>query len=292
MKHNIKVTLILIAIFLLAQVVGLITINNYHHKTAEGEIEYKDLPLNIERPEVEEKVSAIYITIGILIGTGLLLLLIKFRSKTLTRLWFALAVFIGLAIAFAAYIDERAAIVIAIILAIWKVFRPNIFVSNFVEIFVYGGIAAIFHQMLGIFSVVILLLLIAVYDMIAVWKIKHMITLAKFQTENKMFAGAMIPYKMPKFSVKSKKKQAKQQRVAVRTAVLGGGDIAFPLLFSGAVLKVFGMTMAFVTTITVTIALALLLLTAKKDKFYPAMPFLAVGCFLGLGIVYLLQVIL
>ena len=30
-----------------------------------------------------------------------------------------------------------------------------------------------------------------------------------------------------------------------------------------------------------TLALALLLIYSKKDKFYPAMPFIAVGCFVG-----------
>lgn len=292
-----QITVILIAIFFLAQVVGLFTLNQYYKVTPTGEIEYKDLPMSIERPEVEEKVAAIYIAVGILIGTVLLLLLIKIRSKLISKIWFALAIFIGLVIAFGAYIDERIAIVLALIVAVWKVFKPNVFVSNLAEIFVYGGIAVIFHKMLGIFSVVVLLLIIAIYDMIAVWKIKHMITMAKFQTENKMFAGAMIPYDL--FTKKPKHKQAKTKKagkkagkklkvpVRVKTAVLGGGDIAFPLLFVGAVMKSFGMGLAFIPVITSTIALIILFIKAEKDKFYPAMPFLAAGCFVGLGLVYL-----
>ena len=37
-----------------------------------------------------------------------------------------------------------------------------------------------------------------------------------------------------------------------------------------------------------TLALAYLFYTAEKDKFYPAMPFISVGCFIGLGIVMLI----
>ena len=39
-----------------------------------------------------------------------------------------------------------------------------------------------------------ILIIISIYDIIAVWKIKHMVTLAKYQSENNLFAGAMVPY--------------------------------------------------------------------------------------------------
>ena len=41
----------------------------------------------------------------------------------------------------------------------------------------------------------ILLVLISIYDMIAVWKSKHMITLAKFQLDTKSFAGLAMNYR-------------------------------------------------------------------------------------------------
>ena len=38
-------------------------------------------------------------------------------------------------------------------------------------------------------------------------------------------------------------------------------------------------------------ALLWLLMLAKKDKFYPAMPFVAVGCFVGYGVMLLVNLI-
>jgi hypothetical protein len=40
--------------------------------------------------------------------------------------------------------------------------------------------------------------------------------------------------------------------------------------------------------LTTTIALGLLFVFAKKDKFYPAMPFVAAGCLVGWAIVLII----
>jgi presenilin-like A22 family membrane protease len=117
---------------------------------------------------------------------------------------------------------------------------------------------------MSIFAASVLLTLISIYDAIAVWKTKHMIKLVKFQAKAKLFAGLLIPY--------DKKK----------TAILGGGDIGFTLLFSGVVLTKMGFLSAIIVSLTTSIALFLLFIFSKKRKFYPAMPFLSIGCFIGL----------
>ena len=122
--------------------------------------------------------------------------------------------------------------------------------------------------------------------MYAVWKSKHMIALAKFQSSNNMFAGFYVPY--------SYKNTGKTEKTAsgakeAKSAVLGGGDIAFPLLFAGSIFAQLGM-IAYIVSCTATIALAVLLLKGKKDTFYPAMPFLTIGCLVGYGIILLVKV--
>jgi presenilin-like A22 family membrane protease len=118
-----------------------------------------------------------------------------------------------------------------------------------------------------------------------------MVKMAKYQTDAKVFAGIMLPYKMPKPAKPIKKKSARSVKAAktvevkVKTAILGGGDVAFPLLFAGAVMKTAGSIIpAYIIVGTTTIALFLLLYFAEKDKFYPAMPFISAGCFLGWAI--------
>ncbi len=263
MKHTWKITLILVGLFLLAQIIGLEITDSYISKS-------KSLPYNIERPQFEEKTSYIPIFIIILIATGLAILLARFKAARMWKLWFFLSVWFTLLIAFSAFTYQFLALIIALLLAMYKAFRPNVFLHNFSELFIYGGLAAIFVPILSLWSISILLILISIYDAIAVWKTKHMISLAKFQSKVKVFAGLLIPY--------GKK----------NTAILGGGDIGFTLLFSGVVLKESNFLNALVVATTVSIALLLLLMLSKKNRFYPAMPFLTVGCFLGYVLTLLL----
>lgn len=263
MKHKLGVTIILVVIFLAAQLIGLTVVNQYY-KTGLLPEEQKALPLGIERPEVEEEFSYIPLLIAIVIATGLALLLINLGAQKLWKVWFFIASFYLLLIAFAAFFNEIIAFIIALALVLLRTFRLSIISHNFVELFVYSGIPAIFAPILSITAISILIIIIAFYDMIAVWKTKHMIKLAKFQTKSKVFAGLFIPY------MKGKK-----------AAMLGGGDIGFPMLFSGVVLLNYGWLSAIITTIFTTIALFILLIMSKKNKFYPAMPFIGAGCFVG-----------
>jgi presenilin-like A22 family membrane protease len=117
--------------------------------------------------------------------------------------------------------------------------------------------------------------------------------MAKFQSSSKVFAGLSIPYKKIKAAPK---KAAKTIKVNVQTAILGGGDIGFPLLFAGVVMKsimlsntlAVGFLKSLIIPLTTTIALFMLLIKSKPDRFYPAMPFLSIGCFAGYLIVLLI----
>ncbi len=270
MKHTIKVTAIVLLMFLLAQLIGLVIVKQY--------LPRETLPFDIEKPQMEEQTSFIPLFITIIVATILALILIKFSAVRLWKLWFFLSVLFTLVIAFAAFIPQIIALILALILALWKVLRPNLYIHNLTELFIYGGLAAIFVPVLSIFSVSILMILIAIYDMIAVWKTKHMIKLAKFQASSKTFAGLLIPYSLKKPKVK---KGSKKIMIPVRTAILGGGDIGFPLLFAGVILKTSTFFNAFIISIFAALALMVLFIIAEKKKFYPAMPFIAVGCFVG-----------
>lgn len=286
MKHPITMAIFLVLIFFLSQLAGLLIVKEYlPEKTGEAP---KDLPYSIERPESGPS-SVAYIITAIIAGTLILFLLMRYRKKTLWKVWYFLAVWISLSIAFSAFINSKAALFTSFFLSVWKTARPNIYVHNLTEIFVYAGIAAIFVPVEGfsITAAIVLLAVISLYDIYAVNHSKHMIKLAKFQAESNVFAGFFIPYKNKKIEEKSMaKKEKKQKDKKIRTALLGGGDVAFPLIFTGVVMKQFGM-LAFIIPIFTTLALAYLLWQSQKGKFYPAMPYLTVGCLVGYGIVLL-----
>jgi presenilin-like A22 family membrane protease len=283
MKHSWRTTLILVAFFLLAQVIGLVIINNYIDQPISkdtGQIVMKPLPLNLERPQIENKSAAyIPITLSILLGTGLILLLIRFKQTMVMRIWLLGVVWITLSSAFYSFFPHFSSIILALILAGWKMFKPNTIIHNFTELFIYGGLAAFLIDFINIKAAAIMLLVISLYDMIAVWHTKHMVHLAKFQSEHHLFAGLFIP--SSRIKTKGRNKMTTSIKKGVTAAVLGGGDIGFPLLFAGVILKDFGFLYALVIALTASIALTLLLVYSKKDKFYPAMPFLSAGCILG-----------
>ncbi len=264
MKHTWRVTLILVGAFLLTQFIGLIIVNHY--------IQVPDLPLGIERPDFDEDTSFIPLFILIIFATGIAFLLAKFNAKWIWKAWFFLSVFVCITISLKGLsFPYLLAISGALFFAFFKVFKNNIIIHNTGEILVYGGLAAIFVPILGISSITVLLLIISIYDYIAVRKTEHMVKLAKFQTNLGIFAGFIVPYGKEK-------------------AILGGGDIGFPLLFTGVVMKSFGFQ-ALIISFFVTLSLLFLFYIADKKKFYPAMPFLTAGCFLGYAVLQLIQLI-
>lgn len=291
MKHSWVVTFSLVLLFAAAQLVGLAILSEYVVKTDEG-VSWKELPtiagVSIERPDVAPSLSIWYILAAILVGTVFILLIVKFGKVLLWKLWFLLAIVMCLSVAFGAFVGSVWAFVLALLFGVWKVVRPNIFVHNFTELFIYGGLAAIFVPILNVFYAFILLVALSFYDMYAVWKSKHMVSMAKFQTKSGIFAGLLIPYSFKVAKISHSKRKSKKIQSQIRTAVLGGGDIGFPLIFAGTILVSLDLVSALWVSLGATLALVCLLLASEKDRFYPAMPFLTVGCAIGYVIAILL----
>lgn len=310
MKHNPRILIWLLGLFLVAQYVGLFVVNayiDYPTSLETGNFTVTDLPAiagqAVERPVVEERYSPIFLVGAIVLGTVLLLLIIRWGKTMIWKVWFFLAVAFSLHFsAFAFFKDflygAWISLGLAVVFAFWKIWRPSIIIQNLTEVFLYGGLAAIFFSVVNVKAMIIILILVSFYDMYAVWKSKHMIKLAKFQTKSGIFAGLLLPYRMPKHVRKVKISKSKKVKAVkgVRMAVLGGGDIGFPLLFAASVLKEYALIgqgwLALLIPPFAGIALIMLLTLGKQNRFYPAMPFITIGCFVGLGLVWILRVTL
>ena len=290
MKHSIPITVILLLSFLLAQFLGLAIIYQYidQEKSTAEEVVFEEIPF-IERPEVDEKIFFLPVIITLLIGTGLFLFLLKHNLTLILKLWFFIAISLALFVALNAFIPLILALVIAVSAALWRLIKPNVWIQNLSEILIYGGLAAIFTPLFNLFSGIILLILIAGYDAYAVWKSKHMIALAKSQAKAHLFAGLLIPYNSGKAAKKTKTTETTKK---IRAAILGGGDIGFPLIFAGIVLKEIGLWQSLVIPFFAAAALGILFWKADHQKFYPAMPFISAGCLLGLGVIYIIGLLI
>ncbi|MBI4451495.1 hypothetical protein HY642_05960 [Candidatus Woesearchaeota archaeon] len=275
MKHKLSVALAMVLLFLGAQYLGILVLTKYVDSTSQpGAVVWKALPrigtYQPERPQLKEQTSFIYIIAAVLVATMLVFLIIKFGRLSLWRAWFFLAVTLALLVSLGAFVPGWLAALLGLTLAALKVWRPSVLVHNTTELFIYPGLAAIFVPVINLSSMFILLAVISFYDMYAVWKSKHMIAMAKFQSQAGVFAGIVLPAKT---GIKTKGQAS--------AAVLGGGDIGFPLLFAGVLMKTTGVQSALIIPVFTGIALALLLFLGKKGRFYPAMPFLTLGCLAG-----------
>ncbi len=288
MKHSHRITFFLVLLFLLSQLIGLLIVEQYI-TTDTGVRGWVEDP---GRPVLPEQQAPWYMFIAILVGTLIFFFLMKFKLFGLWKIWFFIAVFFTLTYAWVPFLG-RAGLFIAILFAYFKIWRPNIFIHNFTELFIYGGLAAVFAPILTTRTAIILLILISLYDMYAVWKSKHMIKLAEFQKESKVFAGLYVPYSLKSFmkpisKQKPKGKVKRTKTIKVQSGLLGGGDMGFPLIFAGTLLIKYGLLKTMIIPVTTAIALFLLFYYAKKDKYYPAMPFVSAGCLIGYALLLII----
>jgi len=274
----------------------------------------------IQPPEVKtQKESFSMLTsliFAFIIAISLFFLFTKFKIEFVLKAWFFLVVCIALFITFYSFeklvpftINYNWALIIPIILALplafIKIFKREFLVHNFTELLIYPGIATIFVPILNIYTIIILLIIISIYDMWAVWHSGIMQKMAKYQINKlNIFSGFFVPYtdkktkqkiKLLKEKHKNKKisnKNLKAQNIKINIAMLGGGDVIFPLIAAGVVftsttLSWGGLTSALLIIAGATLGLTSLFMFSKKKKFYPAMPFITTGIFLGMLVGYL-----
>lgn len=303
MKHKPKVIIILLSMFIIAQFIGLYVINYYSQPANElplGMGETKaDLQCEINSFSDFFKCTEYLTTIifAFIIALTLFFLLTKIEAELIIRFWFFFVVIIALLISFQSILPQInnlfwISLVIAVILAFLKVFRQNMIVHNLTELFVYPGIAAVFIPILNIYTIVILLILISIYDMWAVWHSGVMQKMAKYQINKvKAFSGFFIPYLTKKVKLQMQRTGLRKKKIKVNVAILGGGDVVFPIITAGVVMLTFGLFYSLFVIAGAASGLLYLFIRSEKKKFYPAMPFITAGIFIGLGIAWLISLI-
>lgn len=288
MKHRPAILAIIILMFLITQFIGIFVVNHYQNN---------NLPYGLDSSTPVDSSGFIFllqeIILVFIIAIVILFILTKFKIEILLKIWFIFVIIFSLGITFSAILPQTKymsiiAMAIAIPLTISKVYGRDVIIHNLTELLIYPGIAAVFVPLLNIWTMIILLILISIYDMWAVWKSGIMQKMAKYQMDNlKIFQGFFIPYISKKVRLKikkMKKSELKKKKIAVNLAVLGGGDVVFPIITSGVMLKFWGLGPAMLTILGATLGLLGLFIYSEKKKFYPAMPFITIGILISLGI--------
>lgn len=315
MKHSLKITIVLLAMFLATQLIGIFVISQYSPQVsqttdANGNIINQttyNLPYGMDPPPEVKQTNiwniAFSFAIIFAIAIGVMFILMKYNAELLLRLWFFAVVALAIGIAINSItqhflpFSSLVVLAIALPLSFLKIFKRNIIIHNLTELIIYPGIGVIFVTLIlswtasPVLAVSVILILISLYDMYAVWHAGFMQKMAKYQIQKlRVFTGFFVPYlgkKQKQTIAKMSKSQLKNKKIKVNVAILGGGDIVFPIILAGVVLATFGLIQAILISLGATIALAGLFKISQKGKFYPAMPFITAGCFVALTIVLL-----
>ena len=177
-------------------------------------------------------------------------------------------------------------ITMAAILVVALLRYPEWYIIDLTGIIVGVGAIGIFGISLSIFLVIILLICLAIYDAISVYKTKHMIDLADAVMELKLPVMLVVPrirnYSLLKETKGLKEKiEDKEEREAF---FLGLGDIVMPgILVVSALQNVpdNGFLVALSVIIGTLIGFAVLMSVVLKGKPQAGLPFLCSGAILG-----------
>ena len=253
--ERLKVFFYEIIMFILIQLLGIYTAYNLFLQRAE-------LPV----PEL----SLLSFGIAFAVATIFIVFAVKFFKGTLGfKLLFIFLIIIGARIVFETQFHMLVATLLAFfILAIWLLGK-NVLTHNIAIILAIAGISAEVGLAMTVPTILILITALSVYDVIAVYKTKHMVTMFKKLVHKGVFLAIIIPFKAKDFLKKTKYIEPGKNFV-----MLGTGDLAFPLIFASAVMKT-SLTSALFIIAGATIGVALIyvmLITQVQRRALPALP--------------------
>jgi presenilin-like A22 family membrane protease len=243
--------------------------------------------------QTDDPINLVYIFVILITITAVILLIAKFWKKQLiqfiilgaigyTAFWVFRPLFqIILPWHFTLFISALLAIIL--IITLYK--YPEWYVIDLCGIIIGAGAIAIFGISLGIFLVILLLIGLAVYDVISVYKTKHMIDLADTVMDLKLPVLLVIP-KIRRYSLIKETKRLKEQleEGEERDAFfMGLGDVVMPGILVAASFRFIenGLPIAISVMIGTLIGFAILMTFVIKGKPQAGLPCLSGGAIAG-----------
>ena len=243
--------------------------------------------------QTDNPLNLVYIFIIIFLVTVIILLIAKFWKKQVIQL-----IILG-AIGYTAFwvfrplvmliLPWQIALLISAILAVVLVITlykyPEWYVIDICGIIVGAGAIAIFGISLGIFLVILLLIGLAVYDAISVYKTKHMIDLADTVMDLKLPVLLVVP-KVRHYSLIKETKSLKQKlkEGEERDAFfMGLGDVVMPGILVAASFRFIenGLPIAISVMIGTLVGFVFLMTFVIKGKPQAGLPCLGGGAIAG-----------
>lgn len=226
---NSKLLYQFIVLFLVTNAIGLLVAHSFIRQ---------DVTVTVISDDKESLTNSVGLFVYIMFATGLLLVFLKYfsgKSLILFKILEGIAIYYtasivlwaGLSLAFKPeefqFLPEFAAI---ILIVLRNAIPEHVAIRNIVTVLLASGIGALIGTGIGTIPIAIFLAAMSIYDYIAVFKTKHMVTLAKAVTQKNLAFTFAMPTPEHQFE-------------------LGTGDLVLPLAFAVSVLHVYAAKLLF-----------------------------------------------
>jgi presenilin-like A22 family membrane protease len=205
----------------------------------------------------------------------------------LLRLLFGLGFAWGVFIFFAFFLHVIAAALIAVACGVAWFITCRIWLHNILLLVTLVSLSSVFGAMFSPWTVILIMLVIALYDFLAV-RFGYMQWMAQKLAASETLPAFFIPYNIVNLKLSLKGPVVKEvfnDEDNRQFSLLGGGDIFFPLWLSATVWFAAGLNMALVMAGFTLLGLGatyLIHFYLMKGKATPALPPISVACLCGL----------
>ena len=215
----------------------------------------------------------------------LVLILFLLRKKQLVigsvfRIFLIFIIIAGSQIVFGSFMPAPQYVFLSLALLLGYLFYRNVLVHNIAIIIGIAGITSMIGLGITPKFGVFLLVLLSFYDIIAVYKTKHMIKMAKSMMQSGAIFGFVVPSSYKGFVSRKEHAQAK---IGSDFMILGSGDIGLPLIMACSLVPV-SLSGAIITALFSLIGLLfthLIFVNQKERKPMAALPPIATMTIIG-----------
>jgi presenilin-like A22 family membrane protease len=204
----------------------------------------------------------------------------KIKGKIYKFLFLSVSFFSSL-IFFESFLPEPVPLILVFLLIFWWIKNPIVLNQNLLIIFSLAGIGATLGLSLKPEAVILILIILSIYDFIAVYKTGHMIKLAREMMEAGAITALIIPPKISGFSFSLNKVKPGSDFL-----ILGGGDVALPLIFCASLIPL-GILKSLIVSIFSLFGLFFnffIFIKQKVRKPMPALPLITLSSIMGYGL--------
>ncbi len=219
--------------------------------------------------------NTVYFIILIIGFTALILLVLKFGGDKLVQFIMLAAVAVTMYYVMAVLVPYGyVPIVITIALTVLLYVYPEWYILDATGLVIGGGAAAIFGISLDILPVILLMILLAIYDAISVYKTKHMVSLAESIVDMRLPILFVLPRKR-NFSIVKNSDMGE-------AFFMGLGDAIIPsMLVVSAFVNYTSAAPALGAALGTLAGYAILSRIAGRGKPHAGLPFLNSGAIIG-----------